>query len=139
MAGMAETIQKVVSEITRGTRHPVYLLYGDELLAKDGAKAIVDALVPPEQQSLNVEGIAEDRDLASLPVRLRTLPLLGGSKVVVVHDSKAFVSKQNAGDLAKKSLLAWQAGDGERALRLFLQAVGAVGEAEGFLERAARG
>ena len=41
MAGMAETIQKVVSEITRGTRHPVYLLHGDELLSKDGAKAIV--------------------------------------------------------------------------------------------------
>ncbi|MBI2561155.1 MAG: hypothetical protein HYW08_01840 [candidate division NC10 bacterium] len=139
MAGMAETIQKVVSEITRGTRHPVYLLHGDELLAKDGAKAIVDALVPPEQQSLNVEVIAEDRDLASLPVRLGTLPLLGGSKVVVVHDSKAFVSKQNLGDLAKKSLQAWQAGDGERALRLFLQAVGAAGEGEGFVERAARG
>ncbi len=136
---MAETIQKVVSEITRGTRHPVYLLHGDELLAKDGAKAIVDALVPPEQQSLNVEVIAEDRDLASLPVRLGTLPLLGGSKVVVVHDSKAFVSKQNLGDLSKKSLQAWQAGDGERALRLFLQAVGAAGEGEGFVERAARG
>lgn len=139
MAGMAETIQKVVSEITRGTRHPVYLLHGDELLSKDGAKAIVDALVPPEQQTLNVEVITEDRDLASLPVRLRTLPLLGGSKVVVVHDSKAFVSKQNLGDLAKKSLQAWQAGDAERALRLFLQAVGAAGEGEGFLERAGRG
>jgi DNA polymerase-3 subunit delta len=136
---MTGTVQKAVSEIKRGTRHPVYLLYGDELLAKDGAKAIVDALVPPEQQSLNVEVIAEDRDLASLPVRLGTLPLLGGSKVVVVHDSKAFVSKQNLGDLAKKSLQAWQAGDAERALRLFLQAVGAAGEAEGFLERAARG
>ncbi|MBI3084755.1 MAG: hypothetical protein HYY88_03355, partial [candidate division NC10 bacterium] len=59
--------------------------------------------------------------------------------VVVVHDSKAFVSKQNLGDLAKRSLQAWQAGDGERALRLFLQAVGAAGEGQGFMERAARG
>ncbi len=136
---MTGTVEKAVAAIRQGRRHPIYLLHGDEFLAKEGARAIVDALVPAERQALGVEVVAEDRDLASLPIRLRTLPLLGGSKVVVVHDSKAFVSKENVGDLVEKSVARWREGDFGRAVRLFLQAVAAVGEADEFLARAARG
>lgn len=136
---MTGTVEKAVAEIKRGKPAPVYLLYGDELLTRSGVKALVGAMVPPEQQTFCVETIAEEGDLASLPVRLGTLPLLGGAKVVVVHDSKAFVTKQTAGKVAEKSLDAWRGGDSERALRLFLQAVAAAGRGEDFLDRAARG
>lgn len=136
---MTGTVEKAVAEIKRGNPAPVYLLYGDELLTRSGVKALVEAMVPPEQQTFCVETIAEEGDLASLSVRLGTLPLLGGAKVVVVHDSKAFVTKQTAGKVAEKSLDAWREGDSERALRLFLQAVAAAGRGEDFLDRAARG
>jgi DNA polymerase-3 subunit delta len=136
---MMGTVEMAIAEIQRGRRFPVYLLHGDEFLAKEGAKAIVEALVPPARQSLNVEMISEDRELASLPMRLNTLPLLGGAKVVVVHDSKAFVSKESVHGLVKKSVDAWQERDVERAARWLLQAVTAVGVGEGFLERAGRG
>jgi DNA polymerase-3 subunit delta len=139
MASMTGTVDKAVAEIRQGSRSPVYLLHGDELLAKEGAKAIIEALVPPQQHSLSVEAVSEDRDLASIPMRLQTVSLFGGPKVVVVNDSKAFVSKQNIGDLVKKSREAWQERDLERAARQFLALVAAAGEDKGFLNRAARG
>ncbi len=139
VGGMTGTIEKAVAEIRSGKRHRVYLLHGDEFLARTGAKALVDALVPAAQQALCVETVEEDVDLASLPVRLNTLPLLGGAKVVLAYDTKAFVSKQTSGSVAKRSLEAWEAGDRTRALRLFLQVVAATGKAQDFLERAARG
>jgi len=136
---MTGTVEKAVAEIKQGRRYPVYLLHGDEFLAKEGAKGIIGMLVPPEQQSLSVEVVSEDNDLASLPIRLNTLPLFGGVKVVVVYDSKAFLSKFNLESVAQKSQDAWLAGESERSVRLFLQIVAAAGEGEGFLDRAARG
>jgi len=136
---MTGTVEKAVAEIKQGRRFPVYLLHGDEFLAKEGAKAIVEALVPPDQQSLGVEVVSEDRDSASVPSRLSTLPLFGGTKVVMIHDSKAFVSKESLEKLASRSMDAWREGKLESAARWLLQAVAAVGEDEGFLDRAARG
>jgi DNA polymerase-3 subunit delta len=136
---MTGTVEEAVAEIVQGRRSPVYLLHGDECVAKEGAKAIVNVLVPPGQQSLSVEVVAEENDLASLPLRLRTLPLFGGTKVVVLYDSKAFVSREGIDTVVKRSIAAWQDGDAERATRLFLQAVGAVGEGQAFLDRASRG
>lgn len=136
---MIGTVEKALAEIGQGKSYPVYLLHGDEFLAKDGAKAITGALVPREQQSLNVETVPEELELSSLPMRLNTLPLFGGRKIVVVHDSKAFVSKQTHGSLVKRSFEAWQTGEADRALRLWLQIVASLGEGPGFLDRAARG
>jgi len=136
---MSGAIDKVVAEIARGHRKPVYLLHGDEWLTRTGAKAIVEALVPPAHQALSVEVVAEDRDLAGLPMRLRTVSLFGGLKVVVVHDSRAFLSKGNAAKLFEKSREAWSSEEEERADRLFLQAAGAAGQDAALLEAGAKG
>lgn len=136
---MTGGVEKAVLGIKQGKRYPVYLLHGDEFLTRGGAKAIIQALVPAGQEAWSVETIVEEADLASLPLRLNTLPLFGGTKVVAVYDSKAFLSKQTAGNLTEKSLEAWQAGDQPRAVRLLLQVVAAAGGDAAFLERAARG
>jgi DNA polymerase III subunit delta len=136
---MMGSVEKAVSEIKQGRRLPVYLLHGDEFLTRGGAKAIIQALVPAGQETWSVETIIEETDLASLPLRLDTLPLFGGTKVVAVYDSKAFVSKQTASNLAERSMEAWQAGEHSRAVRLLLQAVAGGGGDAAFLDRAARG
>ena len=135
---MTDAIGKIVADIQRSKRAPVYLLFGDELLAREGAKAIVDALVPEAHRSLSVETVGDD-DAASVAGRLRTVPLFGGLKVVVVRDTKAFVSKQNLAELFKRSRDAWREGGDKRAIRLLLQATGAAGQDRAFLERAAKG
>jgi DNA polymerase III delta subunit len=52
---MTGTVEKAVAEIKQGRRYPVYLLYGDEFLAKEGARGLIGTLVAPERQSLSVE------------------------------------------------------------------------------------
>jgi DNA polymerase-3 subunit delta len=136
---MTGTLQAAVAEIKEGRRSGVYLLHGDESVAKEGARAIVNALVPADRQSFCVEVVSEENDLASLPLRLRTLPLLGGTKVVVLYDSRAFVSREGIEAIAKRSMTAWQGGDVGRATRMLLQALAAVGEGQAFLDRAGRG
>jgi DNA polymerase III subunit delta len=133
---MTGNIAKALAEIQRGKRAPVYLLVGDEFLGRAGAKAIVDALVPGANQSLSVETVGDD-DAADVAARLRTVSLLGGLKVVVVHDTKAFVSKQNVGELFKRSRDAWKEDDHARAVRSLAQAMGAGGLDRPFAERAA--
>ncbi len=136
---MRGTVEKAVQEIRQGRRVPVYLLHGDEFLAKEGAKAIVEALVPADQRSLSVEVVSEDPDFASVPARLSTLPLFGGAKVVMVPGSKAFVSKESLAGLVSKSIDAWREGKLEHAARWLLHAVAAVGEGQAFLDRVSRG
>jgi DNA polymerase-3 subunit delta len=138
MSGVAGVIDKIVADIQRGKRAPVYLLYGDEFLAREGARAVVNAVVPEDHQALSVE-VVGDEDAASVAGRLRTVPLFGGIKVVVVHDTKAFVSKQNAGMLFTKSLDTWKEGKLERSAEHLLRAVAAAGQDRAFLERAAKG
>ena len=135
---MTDAIGKVVADIQRGKLASVYLLVGDEFLAREGAQLIVDALVPKAHQPLSVEAVGDD-DAATVPGRLRMVPLFGGVKVVIVHDTKALASKQNLGELFRRSRDAWKEGDEPRAIRLLLQATGAAGRDRAFLERAARG
>ncbi len=135
---MTDAVGRIVADIQRGKRAGVYLLVGDEFLAREGAQAIVDALVPREHQPLNVE-VVGDEEATTVPGRLRMVPLFGGVKVVVVRDTRAFASKQNVGELFRRSRDAWKDGDEARAVRLLLQATGAAGRDRGFLERAAKG
>ncbi len=136
---MIRTPDQVIQDIRTGKRLPVYLLHGDELLTRQGAQKIVNALVPPDQQMFGVEVLSEGPNAPSVPMRLRTVPLLGGVKVVVVHDTKAFASKQGAGQYFRKSFEAWKDEDASRAARLFMQGLGAAGQDRACLERAARG
>ncbi len=133
---MTSLLATTLSDLQGGRVAAVYLLHGDELLTREGAQAIANVLVPEAHRSLSVE-VVGDEDAASVPARLRMVPLFGGVKVVVVHDTRAFVSKQNAGDLFQKSRDAWRDGRREPAVRFFRQAAAAAGLDQGILERAA--
>ncbi len=133
------TLEKALADIRRGAPAPLYLLHGDEYLAREGARALIDLLVPAPEQAMSVEVLSEEAAQAGLMGRLATLSLFGGTKVVVVHDVRALAGKQARGDLAAKSYAEWKGGDLPKAIKLFLQALAALGEDAAFLERAARG
>ena len=133
------TLAKALSEIERGKPASLYLLHGDEYLAREGAKALVERLVPEDKRAMNVEALTEELAQQGLLPRLLTLPLFGGTKVVIVYDVRAFVSKQMSGDFGRKSREAWESGDLPKASRLFLQLLAAAGEDRALLEGAAQG
>ncbi|HTU03694.1 MAG TPA: hypothetical protein VMG58_17810, partial [Candidatus Sulfotelmatobacter sp.] len=133
------TLERALSEIERGKAAGLYLLHGDEYLAREGAKALVERLVPEDKRAMNVEVLTEEGAQQGLLPLLQTLPLFGGTKVVVVHDVRALVAKQTSGDLGRKSREAWQGGDLPKAVRLFLQLLAVSGDDATVLEPAARG
>lgn len=136
---MTAAVDKAVAAIRAGKRSSVYLLHGDEYLAREGAKALVAALVPAERHAFSVEVVGEEQELASIPGRLRTGSLFGGLKVVVVHDSKLFVTKQSTGKFFEKSRDAWRDGESDRAVKTFLQGLAAAGDGEELLAKILHG
>lgn len=132
------SIRTAGAEAGRGKRATVYLFVGDEFLTREAVKALVDTLLPATEQSWSVETVGDD-EAASVAGRLRMVPLFGGLKIVVVRDTKAFVSKQNVGELFRRSYDAWTEGDHPRATRHLALAMSAAGQDRAVVERGARG
>lgn len=95
-----EALPGVLAEAKRGGAAPVYLLYGDEFLYKSAFKTLLEAIVPPRQQSLNYEALdGATADIHEVVARLNTFPLLPGAKVICVHDTQVFYSQMDIDDL----------------------------------------
>jgi DNA polymerase-3 subunit delta len=121
-------LSEILAEIQRGNVAPIYLLYGDEFLCKSAFKPLLDAIVPPKEQTLNYEAL--DGATASIHEaveRLNTFPLLPCSKVIAVHDTQVFYSKVTVDELLTKSKEAFEKEDLKGAARCFLQMLSATG------------
>ena len=123
---------KDVNDFIRRTRvvdwPSVTLIFGEEMLCKQVATAVLDALMPPAERLLGLETVdggqdAIDRVLASM----NTYALLSGSKVVVVHDSHLFYTSRAGRDLRDKMATSAQRGELKKASRPFLNLMALMG------------
>jgi DNA polymerase-3 subunit delta len=94
--GAGAALETVLAEIRRGKTVPCYLLHGEEeFRLRDALEKILAALIPAaEDRDLNLfltDGEHEEVD--ALCESLITPPLLPGSKVVVVRNTRLFQSK----------------------------------------------
>ncbi|SEL95235.1 DNA polymerase III, delta subunit [Syntrophus gentianae] len=98
------SLGRVLADLRKGRPAPCYLLYGDaEYEIRDAFSKIVDLLLPPEDQALNlfiVDG--EDEDPEQIGKNLLTLPLLPGRKIVAVRRTRLFHSRKTLNDLVKR-------------------------------------
>lgn len=119
-----EALPGVLAEAKRGGAAPVYLLYGDEFLYKSAFKTLLEAIVPPRQQSLNYEALdGATADIHEVVARLNTFPLLPGAKVICVHDTQVFYSQVTIDDLVHKSREAFRKQDLKGSARYFVRAL----------------
>lgn len=88
-----KTLQKYLKDV-KGQFSPTYLVYGEELLCKTAFNALLDALIPVSERSLNYEPVDNDNIYEAIE-RVNTFSLLSGIKVVALCDSQIFYSKQN--------------------------------------------
>ena len=92
----AETLEKTLHSIKKGTVAPCYLLYGEEeYLIQDSLNKIIDLLVPPADRALNLffmEGGQENID--DLCLALLTAPLFPGRKLVAIKNTTLFQSRK---------------------------------------------
>ena len=89
-----------LSELLEGARsgkgHAVYLVEGDEYLAKSAARDLAEALVPEHDRALNlvvVDASAGAREVAS---HLLTVAMFAAPKAVVVEGAEAFATEVDA-------------------------------------------
>jgi DNA polymerase-3 subunit delta len=121
-------LQQWLEEIRGGRPRPAYLCVGEEFLAEQAARELIEALLPAEARGTNLERFSGDAlDPAHLLGSLRTRPLFGGRKVVAVFGATFLASRESAKDILSAAHQAWGEGDREKGARLFLRALGAAG------------
>jgi DNA polymerase-3 subunit delta len=121
-------LSKLLAEIKKGRAAPVYLLYGDEFLYKSAFKALLDAVVPPNEQTLNYEPLdGATVDMHETVERLNTFGLFPGAKVIAVHGTNVFYSRVTVAELLGRSREAFVKQDLKESARYFVQMLSSAG------------
>jgi DNA polymerase-3 subunit delta len=125
---MSDPLEDALEEIRAGKPRPLYLVHGEEFLARRAAESICDALVPPQKRDLNFEqldGSAGGREIAS---RLDTVPMFRGTKVVFVDGADVLLAKRDVEkELARAKELWGQSARKKDAARRVLALVAPAG------------
>jgi DNA polymerase III subunit delta len=99
-----QSLQALLAELKKGIVAPCYLLYGDEeYLIGQALDKLVGFLLPEDSRDLNLftmDGANEDID--ELCDNLLMAPLFAGRKVVVVRNTRLFLSRQTLPELIRK-------------------------------------
>jgi DNA polymerase-3 subunit delta len=117
-----------LAEIKGGESWPVYLLYGDAFLCRSVLKSVLDALVPPEHQDLNLEPIdGANENVYEIIQHLNTFPLIPSAKVIAVQGTRVFYSAMVLDNLFHRSKEAFAAQDLKESARYFLYMLSMAG------------
>lgn len=118
---MSASIDALVAEAKAGRGKGVYLLHGEEFLAKKGAEALIDALVPANQRDLNVTTLEAAASPAEVARDLATIPMFRGEKVTWLRDPE-FLAPKKAGKSDQLGRLRelWGQGREKEAVRRLL-------------------
>ena len=135
---MSEQLQDVLAELEKKPAAPVYLLTGDEFLARKGADELVKRLLPDASAGLNyfvLDG-ASPREVAQ---ELVTLPMFPGRKVVLLRDPEFLAPKKGKVDGLSRAREAWKAGRRKEGARRLLALVARAGWGAAELDPTAAG
>ena len=87
---------ELIEQAAQGKGRPVYLVEGDEFLARGTARELAEALVPSSERALNLvllDASAGAREIAS---HLMTVAMFAAPKAVVVEGAEAFAEEVDA-------------------------------------------
>ncbi len=120
-----KTIQKYLKDAGKEELSPTYLVYGEELLCKTAFNALLDALIPVSERSLNYEPVDNDNIYEAIE-RVNTFSLLPGIKVVALCDSQIFYSKQNNVTFLEKAKEAYDEKNMKKAAKYMASLLGVL-------------
>lgn len=87
---------------------PVYLLVGEPFQTEAWARTLIDALVPANRRSFNLETYdGRSTPIATVLDSLRMRGLFAGTKVVWVREPTLFLSREKRSDLAETLFADW--------------------------------
>ena len=118
---MSAAIDGLLAEAKAGRARGVYLLHGEEFLAKKAAEALIEALVPIAQRDLNVTTLEAAASPAEVARDLATSPMFRGEKITWVRDPE-FLAPRKAGKADQLGRLRelWTQGREKEAVRRLL-------------------
>lgn len=96
------------AEIKQGRVRQAYLIHGEETyLARRLEKAIIEALLPPDERDMGLAVLDRDPPVPELVNLLETIPFMGGKNVVVVRGTQLFRSgsREDGADKSDDRLL----------------------------------
>jgi DNA polymerase-3 subunit delta len=109
-------LEKYLEKLGKNPFAPVYLIYGEEMLAQNAFDALLDTLVPAPERSINYEPLdGTQTNIHDLIDRVNTYSLLSGIKVVALRDSKIFYAGQDPGRLLESAKKAYDEDDFKKA------------------------
>ncbi len=109
--------------LKKGEFSPVYLIYGEELLCKNALDALLNALLPASERSVNYEPVDNDNIYEAIE-RVNTFSLLSGTKAVALCDSRIFYSKQDDSSILEKAKAAYNEKDIKKASKYLAALLG---------------
>jgi len=126
----------LLAAIASGKAKSIYLVVGEEFLARKAAEELVDALVPKSMQGLNLT-VMDAPSPADIARDLATIPMFRGSKVVWAREPEFLLPKKGRTDALSKAREAWLAGRRKDAARRVLGIAARAGWAAAQLDPAA--
>ncbi len=105
---------------------PVYLIYGEDLLTQNAFEALLEALLPVTERSLNYEPMDGSREpVHEVISRVNTYSLLPGQKVVALRDARIFYAGQDKNELLENAKKAFDDDNLKKAAGHLLSLMGA--------------
>ena len=104
---------------------PVYLIFGEELLVQGAFDALLNALIPAAQRSINYDPLdGTQANIHEVVERINTFSLLPGTKVIALRDSRIFYARQDKGRLLDNARQAFEDDKLKKAADHFLSVMG---------------
>lgn len=85
----------IIREIKNNKIKQVYLLYGEEAyLMRKLEKTIIDAVLPPAEQDMNLIIYNQDPEIQELIAAVEAVPFMSGKNVIVIRGTSWFKAKK---------------------------------------------
>lgn len=123
---MAE-LGELLEAAAQGKGKPVYLVEGDEFLARGAARELAEALVPEKDRPLNLVLLDASVGSREIVSHLVTVAMFAAPKAVVVEGADAFAEEVDAEREIARARELWQAKRQRDAARRLLKLVRGAG------------
>jgi DNA polymerase-3 subunit delta len=116
-------MHELIDEALAGKARPVYLVEGDEYLARTSARELAEALVPEKERALNLVVLDASAGAREIVSHLATVAMFAAPKAVVVEGAEAFADEVDAPAELSRARDLWQARRPRDAARRLLKLV----------------
>lgn len=116
-------MHELIEAARAGKGKPVYLIEGDEYLARTSARELAEALVPEKDRALNLLVLDASAGAREIVSHLVTVAMFAAPKAIVVEGADAFAEEVDAERELARARELWQAKRQRDAARRLLKLV----------------